>query len=61
MQKQDTKQDTADCPVARTLSVIGSSWTCLILRDLLLHGERRFQDLQELAGQHRTDDVVGAS
>lgn len=35
-----------DCPVALTLSVIGSSWTCLILRDLLLHGARRFQDLQ---------------
>ena len=35
-----------DRPVARTLSVIGSSWTCLILRDLLLHGARRFQDLQ---------------
>src|SRR3984893_10813254 len=47
MQKQVTKQDTADCPVARTLSVIGSNWTCLILRDLLLHGERRFQDLQD--------------
>src|SRR6266849_2689332 len=41
------KQDTADCPVARTLNVIGSSWTCLILRDLLLHGPRRFQDLQD--------------
>src|ERR1700739_896764 len=41
------KPEVADCPVARTLSVIGSSWTCLILRDLLLHGARRFQDLQE--------------
>jgi DNA-binding HxlR family transcriptional regulator len=41
------KQYTADCPVACTLSVIGSSWTCLILRDLLLHGARRFQDLQD--------------
>jgi DNA-binding HxlR family transcriptional regulator len=41
------KQDTADCPVARTLSVIGSSWTCLILRDLLLHGARRYQDFQD--------------
>jgi DNA-binding HxlR family transcriptional regulator len=40
-------QDTADCPVARTLSVIGTSWTCLMLRDLLLHGSRRFQDLQD--------------
>jgi DNA-binding HxlR family transcriptional regulator len=45
------KQDSADCPVAHTLSVIGSSWTCLILRDLLLHGARRYQDLQDsLAG-----------
>ena len=44
------KQDTADCPVARTLSVIGSSWTCLILRDLLLHDARRYQDLQDSLG-----------
>ena len=41
------KQAIPDCPVARTLDVIGSSWTCLILRDLLLHGARRFQDFQE--------------
>jgi DNA-binding HxlR family transcriptional regulator len=41
------KQDTAEGPVARTLSVIGSSWTCLILRDLLQHGARRFQDFQD--------------
>ncbi len=41
------KIQETDCPVARTLSVIGSSWTCLILRDLILHGARRFQDLQE--------------
>jgi DNA-binding HxlR family transcriptional regulator len=33
--------------VERTLSVIGSSWTCLILRDLILHGAGRFQDLQD--------------
>jgi DNA-binding HxlR family transcriptional regulator len=43
-------QDAADCPVERTLSVIGSSWTCLILRDLILHGARRFQDLQDSLG-----------
>src|ERR1700758_5660918 len=41
------KQKPAEGPVAYTLSVIGSSWTCLILRDLLLHGARRFQDLQD--------------
>lgn len=36
----------ADCPVARTLDVIGERWTALLLRDLLRHGPRRFQDFQ---------------
>lgn len=35
------------CPVARTLEVIGARWTPLLLRDLLLHGARRFQDFQD--------------
>jgi len=40
-----------DCPVARTLDLIGERWTALLLRDLLLHGPRRFQDFQtSLAG-----------
>src|SRR6267378_3110227 len=39
------------CPVARTLDVIGGRWAILILRDLLLKGPQRFQDLQDsLAG-----------
>jgi len=36
-----------DCPVARTLDLIGERWTIFILRDLLLQGPRRFQDFQE--------------
>lgn len=40
-----------DCPVARTLDLIGERWTTLILRDLLQEGPRRFHDLQtSLAG-----------
>lgn len=35
------------CPVAKTLDVIGERWTILILRDLVLHGPRRYQDFQE--------------
>ena len=35
-----------ECPVARTLDLIGERWTILLLRDLLLHGARRFQDFQ---------------
>ena len=36
-----------DSAVAHTISVIGSSWTCLILRDFFQHGPRRFQQLQD--------------
>jgi DNA-binding HxlR family transcriptional regulator len=36
-----------DCPVACALDVVGERWTMLILRDLLMHGSRRFQDLQD--------------
>lgn len=40
-----------ECPIARTLDVVGERWTWLILRDLLLEGPRKFQDLQSsLAG-----------
>ena len=40
-----------DCPVAKTMDVIGERWTILLLRDLVLHGPRRFQDFQQsLAG-----------
>lgn len=34
------------CPVARTLNIIGERWTILILRDLLTHGARKFQELE---------------
>lgn len=36
-----------NCPIARTLDLIGEPWTVLILRDLLLQGNRRFQDFRE--------------
>jgi DNA-binding HxlR family transcriptional regulator len=39
------------CPVARTLDIIGERWTILILRDLFLHGPRKFVDFEaSLAG-----------
>ena len=40
-----------NCPIARTLDVIGERWSILLLRDLFPRGPRRFQDFQEsLAG-----------
>jgi DNA-binding HxlR family transcriptional regulator len=35
------------CPVAKALDIVGEKWTLLILRDFILHGARRFQDLQD--------------
>lgn len=35
------------CPVARALDIVGEKWTLLILRDLLRHEARRFQEFQE--------------
>ena len=43
--KMSRRYGMDDCPVARTLDLIGARWTVLLLRDLL-HGSRRFQDLQ---------------
>jgi len=34
------------CPIARTLDIVGDSWTILILRDLVVGGARKFQDLE---------------
>src|ERR1700685_1635377 len=41
-----TRKYDLRCPVARTLNVIGDRWAILILRDLFLHGPRRFQDFE---------------
>jgi DNA-binding HxlR family transcriptional regulator len=34
------------CPMARALEIIGDRWTILILRDLLLKGQRKFLDFE---------------
>lgn len=45
------KSYNLDCPLARTLDIIGDRWTILILRDLYLEGPQRYQDLStSLAG-----------
>ena len=35
------------CPMVRALGVVGERWTLLILRDLVLDGPRKFQDLEQ--------------
>lgn len=36
-----------ECPIGRTMNVVGDRWTMMILRDFFLYGDRRFQDLQD--------------
>jgi DNA-binding HxlR family transcriptional regulator len=43
----DSMRRDEHCPVARTLDIIGDRWSILILRDLMLDGPRKFQDLQQ--------------
>lgn len=38
------KASHSGCPVERAAAVIGMRWTAIILRDLFLHGRRRYQD-----------------
>src|SRR5271167_4780791 len=38
------------CPVARSLDIIGERWTLLVLRDLFLHGPRKFHDFERSFG-----------
>ncbi len=35
----------SDCPISSALDVIGDKWSLVILRDLLLAGERTYSDL----------------
>ncbi len=44
-----TSLDKADCPVARSLDVIGDWWSLLIVRDALA-GKRRFGEFQKSLG-----------
>ena len=36
----------SDCPVARTLDVLGDKWTLLVLRDALVFGKKSFADFE---------------
>lgn len=38
---------TYSCPVARTANILGMPWTALLLRDLLLKGVCRYQEMLE--------------
>ena len=42
-----TRHNIPLCPISRTAVFIGSKWTAQIMREMLAHKRRRFQDLQD--------------
>ena len=44
------RSDLPVCPVETCVSLIGSKWKLLIMRDLLLNGSMRFKALQRSVG-----------
>jgi len=46
-QKSMKLANNPSCPVARVANIIGTRWTALVLRDLLLNDACRYQDLLE--------------
>jgi DNA-binding HxlR family transcriptional regulator len=59
-----TSWSEVDCPIARTLDVVGDPWTMLVVRDAFF-GVRRFEDFQRSSGipratlVDRLDRLVG--
>lgn len=54
-----------NCPIAKSLDILGDRWTLLILRDLFIHGTCRYVELREsLIGisptllSHRLKDLL---
>lgn len=43
MSKQ-TKKHLGGCPVAYGTDIFGDRWTLLVVRDMILHGKRRYSD-----------------
>ncbi|UAB78812.1 helix-turn-helix transcriptional regulator [Erythrobacter sp. SCSIO 43205] len=41
------RHDIPLCPISRTAVFLGSKWTAQIMREMLRHKRRRFQDLQD--------------
>ena len=46
----DLKRRRSGCPISFALDIFGDRWTLLVLRDLLLEGRQRFQQLASQEG-----------
>jgi len=42
------KEHQSGCPIAHGLDTFGDRWSLLIIRDMMLHGKKTFNELQKL-------------
>lgn len=55
-----TKKEMPACPVATTVSLIGSKWKLLIIRNLLAR-PWRFNELKKRSGRNQPESIDGQS
>jgi DNA-binding HxlR family transcriptional regulator len=46
-----------NCPIARTLDVLGDKWTLLVLRDLIVFKKTTFKELSEMPEKIATNTL----
>ena len=49
--------DVRECPIARTLQIVGEKWSLLAIREIML-GNRRFEEIRRFTGAPR--DILTA-
>src|SRR3546814_13224125 len=49
--------DVRECPIARTLQIVGEKWSLLAIREIML-GNRRFEEIRRYTGAPR--DILTA-
>ena len=47
------------CPISSALDVLGDKWSLLIIRDLLIHGQRTYSQFRESA-EHISTNILAA-
>lgn len=49
----------SQCPISSALDVIGDKWSLLVIRDLIIHGERTYSQLLDSA-EHISTNILAS-
>ena len=51
------KEFRSNCPLARSLDIVGDNWTLLILRDISAFGKTTFKELSQMTEKITTNTL----